>query len=240
MSSPQRPARASGRIRFGLATFVAGILIIFSAMAGGLPGIPLVPVSAADQCVALGGTLASGECQISSAQVKTGSFTLDETLHFLAGGSITVAPGSSLTLTITGSLTMDSGTSISSLANQSEVGATITINATGKVNLQGTAQINSDNAGQCNGGSGGNIIITSTYASSSSADPAIYVGASAKITSNGGVGGQRDALVETSPCRHQTVPLPLTASCSRRLCRGRPVTVAIKTVAPSGLLPAAT
>jgi opacity protein-like surface antigen len=130
--------------------------------------------ASADDCAALGGALVGTECQLSAAVTRSGTFTLDHTLHILGTGKITVPPapgGNDLTLDITGGLIMD----VPTLAGRSQIvgdvttaggiGATITVLASGDILLHGNgstgARISSNQvAGSCSGGRGGNITLT--------------------------------------------------------------------------------
>jgi hypothetical protein len=130
--------------------------------------------ASADDCAALGGVLAGGECQLSAPVTKSGTFSLDETLHILGTGKITVpsAPGgNTLTLNITGNLIMDvptlSGRSqiIGDVTTANGVGATITVDASGDIELHGNGTIgarisSNQTAGSCSGGHGGDITLT--------------------------------------------------------------------------------
>src|SRR5215471_6686878 len=53
----------------------------------------------ADDCVALGGAIVAGECQITTAVARTGTFNLDETLHVTGTGRID-ASGGGITLNV--------------------------------------------------------------------------------------------------------------------------------------------
>jgi hypothetical protein len=150
----------------------------------------------ADDCVALGGVINAGECQISSAQSKSNgncaggtSCQLDETLHLLPGGSLTVSPVSSgLTLNITGSLLMDDGSRISGNVSGSATGATIIVNATGDIILHGNvpgtsgAVIASDSS--CTGGVGkaGKIVLTADSDNNLLGD--VHIAKGARVTAN--------------------------------------------------------
>jgi len=130
----------------------------------------LLPIAAgqahADDCVALGGAINGGECQISVNVNASGTFNLDETLHILGTGGITVPPaagGNTLTINLCiGSgtacdLVMDAGSKISGNV-ASGPGATITVNASDTILLNGGAVISSDQtAGGCAAGHGGNV-----------------------------------------------------------------------------------
>ncbi len=87
MKSDTRDSRNRGG-RMILAAFLFGALAL---------GLAAPSPAAADDCVALGGTLVPAappnECQISGPTTpKTGTFNLDETLHILSGGTLNVAP----------------------------------------------------------------------------------------------------------------------------------------------------
>src|SRR5262245_46270098 len=110
--------------------------------------LPASQASAADQCVALGGQLQGGECVLSQSATRSGSFTLDETLHLTGAGAITVSPvANGLTLLINGGLTMDAGTKIDGTLSGVGVAATINIQTSGDVNMANGAKIIS-NQGQ--------------------------------------------------------------------------------------------
>lgn len=155
---------------------IQGLLLVSVLTTLSHPGIVQ-----ADDCVALGGSLVAGECQIVSAQTKSGVFTLEETLHILGTGSITVpivADGNSLTLNITngGNLIIDIPTSANGGRIVSDVGGTgqrvgadITVTAAGDIRLKGNGgaadgRITSDQTtGDCGTGSrAGNITLTAT------------------------------------------------------------------------------
>ncbi len=134
--------------------------------------------ASADDCIALGGSLVAGECQIASAQTKAGVFNLDETLHILGTGSITVpvaAGGNFLTLNINNGgdfiidipTTSSGGRIVGDVSGAGErIAANITVNATGDIQLKGNggapdARITANqNGGSCSVGSkGGNITL---------------------------------------------------------------------------------
>src|SRR5262245_47967627 len=150
------------------------ILAVLTIVIGHAAVVP----AAADDCVALGGALVGGECRIStpvtaSDSAHGGPFTISETLHITGGGSITIpkAPGgASLTLSVTGDVIMDVPTIaggaqiVGDASTASGVAATITINATGNIVLNGSgvtgAQISSSQTGTtCSGGAGGDITL---------------------------------------------------------------------------------
>jgi hypothetical protein len=118
--------------------------------------------ASADDCVALGGVLNAGECQISGNQIKSNancaggtSCQLDQTLHFLNPSSLTVSPQTAdLTLNITGDLIMEPGSRINGDGGPGTT-ADITVNATGSIILKqgvgGTpgAMITANRTGGC-------------------------------------------------------------------------------------------
>jgi hypothetical protein len=129
----------------------------------------------ADDCGLLGGALSGGECQIASAQTKSGTFKLGETLHILGNGSILVptAPGgNTLTLSIEGDFLMDiptvaGGSVISGDVTTSQAtGAAIGITTMGgNIVLHGNgtagAKISASQLGHANKGSrAGSITLT--------------------------------------------------------------------------------
>jgi len=135
--------------------------------------------ASADDCVALGGALVSGECQVSAAVTASDAlhggvpFVLNETLRITGSGSITIPPaaGASLTIKITGDFILDAPTAtgrsriIGDVSTATAIGATITIDASGSILLNGSgaagARISSDQTGgSCAGGGGGNITLT--------------------------------------------------------------------------------
>jgi hypothetical protein len=144
-------------------TILLAVLIVLVAVNMGAQ----VRVAASpDDCLALGGAMVVGECQISAPQTKSGAFTLDETLHILGTGSITVpalSGGNALTLNIKGDLIIDvGGQVIGDVSTAGGIGATVSINADGDIVLHGVgtsgARISSSqSAGSCTGGRGGNI-----------------------------------------------------------------------------------
>jgi hypothetical protein len=109
------------------------------------------------------------ECQLSVNVLYSGTVTSGHTLHILNGGQITVAPGDTLNLNITGALLMDIGGVISGNTSAANgVGATLNITASGNIFLAGDgtdgARITSNqSAGSCSGGGkSGNITLIST------------------------------------------------------------------------------
>jgi hypothetical protein len=124
------------------------------------------------QCVALGGTIsAADECEVSGAISASGTFNLSHTLHILSSGSITVpkaSGGNTLTVNTSGGLIIESGGKIVGDAgnspNDSAADAVdITVVTSGDVLLKGGAAITSkQTAGSCNGGTGGDITLTSS------------------------------------------------------------------------------
>lgn len=133
----------------------------------------LPQATAIDDCALLGGAIVGSECQINSVVSASSTYNLVETLHLLSGGQIIVPPiggGNTLTLNITGDFVMDIGSKISGDAvGSSAKAATININASGNIALQGDgvsgAEITANqSAGSCTGGAAGNINIQGTGA----------------------------------------------------------------------------
>jgi len=134
-----------------------GVVVIAAAFL--LCGAATARADAAD-CVAFGGTFVPGspdECQISTALVKTGSFTLDETLHILGTGSITTGAGG-ITLEITtGDFLMDSGALVDGNVAGCNTGGAITITVDdGDVTMVPGSVVRSNS---CHGGA---IVITAS------------------------------------------------------------------------------
>lgn len=133
------------------------------ALAGAaLAVLPASPASAVDQCAALGGSIAGGECVLSTHVTRSGPFTLDETLHITSSGSITVSPVTAgLTLTINGGFIMDANSKIDGSTNAVGSGATIKISTSADITLATGAKILSNqNLGSCTGASkGGDITL---------------------------------------------------------------------------------
>jgi hypothetical protein len=127
-----------------------------------------------DDCVNLGGTMVGVECQIKTAQAKSNAncavpsagCQVNESLHFLPGGVLTVSPaGAALTINVTGDLTMDIGSGISGNVLASDTGAQVILNATGNILLHGNgstgALVSANNFGCAGaGGMGGSIVMT--------------------------------------------------------------------------------
>ena len=134
------------------------------------------PAHAADDCVLLGGNAAflPGECRIDAAKIASnaahgGPFTINAPLRITGTGSIIVpsAPGgNTLTLNIAGDLTIDpptvagGGRISGDVTTASGIGATISVEATGNILVNGSgttgARITSNQtAGSCSGGRGG-------------------------------------------------------------------------------------
>lgn len=137
------------QIWFGMVALGAGLMLLGSGQA-----------LAVDQCVALGGALVNVppvECQISAAVVKTGPFTLNETLHILSTGSITTGAGG-ITIEITaGDFVMDDGALIdgNNPGSCPRRGGPITVTVDhGNVDLKTGSIIRSNSC------SGGDIVIT--------------------------------------------------------------------------------
>src|SRR5262245_37552949 len=131
-----------------------------SAAAGGLVTLILligggVGHAAADDCVALGGTLGA-ECVISGVvPAKSGTFTIAEALRFTSGGQLNVGTaGITINITPAGDFIMENNTLIDA-SSASNNGAPITVTlSNGNVDLQTGSIVRS------NGKSGGFIQIT--------------------------------------------------------------------------------
>ncbi len=127
----------------------AGLVTLILLIGGG------VGQAAADDCVALGGTLGA-ECVISGVVpvAKSGTFTMAETLRFTSGGRLNVAAaGITINITPLGDFIMEDNTLIEGSGGSK--GAPITVALTnGNVDLQTGSIVRS------NGGAGGFIQIT--------------------------------------------------------------------------------
>lgn len=149
--------------------------LLLGALLGGIVVASAPPGVLADDCIAIGGQLIAGECRISGTLQLAGSYTFDETLRILSGGSIQIPalnPGPNfLSLTTVDSIILDPGAKItgdnSASCNSGNpkvngVGATIVLTAdsdndlTGDVLISGPAapnpraQVTSN--GKCTGG----------------------------------------------------------------------------------------
>ena len=130
------PYGKNKRVPFSFLTF-----FIFAAM---MLSVSFPTQAIADDCVALGGAIVAGECQISGNQIKSNanclgglSCQLDETLHFLNPSSLTVSPvATGLILNITGDFIMEPGSKINGDVAGSATAANIIVNATGNVTLK--------------------------------------------------------------------------------------------------------
>ncbi len=114
----------------------------------------------ADDCVALGGSIVGAECQISSNVNKVGSYTIDETLHILAGKTINASNDTNIgiDLTIDGNLLMDLGSRIyanDELGVPNEDASPITLDVQGDLEMNDKSGIFAENIRS--GGDGGNI-----------------------------------------------------------------------------------
>lgn len=177
--------------------------LFFALLAVGFLAIAGTP-ALADDCGRLGGAInGAGECEISTAVTRSdvtapgGPYTISETLRIKSTGKITIpssTAASSLTLNIAGQLIMEDGavisgdtTPLSGGTSASQQGATITINAFGKITLAGDlgnggAKITSEmQAGSCVGnGRGGNITLISTAGGVQTDDGSVISSSSTK------------------------------------------------------------
>jgi hypothetical protein len=116
----------------------------------------------------------TGECEVSTALTKNGTFTIAHPLHILGGGKITTNLVGGITLIITGDLIIDTPTGATGTNGISGNGATsgtgpgrpITVNATGNILLHGDgtkgASITANQtSGDCSVAKAGNITLTS-------------------------------------------------------------------------------
>jgi hypothetical protein len=115
----------------------AGLVVLMAALFTISPPSPAF----ADDCAAIGGVLFAGppaECRITGAvTVAPGAYTIDNTLHFLSGGALTVSPQTSpFMVSVTGNLLMDAGSLLKADA-ASGPGGTIVITTTGNITLKG-------------------------------------------------------------------------------------------------------
>src|SRR3989344_4328173 len=112
----------------------------------------------ADDCAAIGGSIVSGECQLSTTFTSTGTFYFDETLHILGTGEID-ATGGGVTLNIDGDLIMDTSALIEAndpfMTNNGA--STVTIDATGSLDMKSGSDILAEN--NFLGGNGAKITI---------------------------------------------------------------------------------
>lgn len=139
---------------------------------GGMSLLSAPNRAAADDCGVLGGSINGGVCETSAQVTVSGTLTLNETLRILGGGNITVpaaapqAPGTPLTLNITGDFIMEAGSSIvGDVKGARKKGAHIAITTTGNMLLRGSgalgATISAHQKGTCTGGgAGGTIALT--------------------------------------------------------------------------------
>jgi Right handed beta helix region len=112
-----------------------------------------VSTAAADDCVGLGGVInAALECEITNlvAGVKTGTFTIAETLHFTDGGQVKVgASGIAVNITA-GDFIMDANTLLDGNVTGCNTGAAIAVALTGgNVTLEPLSVVRSNS---CSGG----------------------------------------------------------------------------------------
>lgn len=197
----------------------------------------------ADDCMALGGMIVSAECQISAPQIKSNancaggvSCTLDETLHILGAGSITVAPvAAGLSLTILGDLIIDTPSGVGDsgifgdVSTTSGVGATVSITAEQIVlhgdGIRGARLSATQQSGSCTNGKGGLITLVahgdvttepgsviSTNATCSAGE--ISISADMGVVSIGGLVSSQSSLTGTGPKqRPGGGPISIQAGC---------------------------
>jgi hypothetical protein len=140
------------------------LVVLFGAMVSFLEAPRQVLADVAD-CNTVGGSFSSvpePECVISNSQTKSGSFTINSKLRIANTGSITVPPlsgGNTLTLTVNGDFTMDSGSTIDgSVTTTGGIGAHIKVDVTGNISMLSGAMILSNQpAPSCTGGKGGAV-----------------------------------------------------------------------------------
>ena len=130
------------------------------ALAALVASLGAVSNAAADDCVALGGFInAAAQCEITNVVpgVKTGTFTIAETLRFTDGGQVNVG-AAGITINVTaGDFIMDAGAILDGNVTGCNTGAPITVAlASGNVNLETLSIVRS------NSGSGGFIQITTS------------------------------------------------------------------------------
>jgi hypothetical protein len=112
---------------------------------------------------------------LTSSVTKSGTFNIAQTLRLSGTGAITVpaaTDGNNLTINVTGDFVMETGTKISGDVTGTSAadgtGATIVIDATGNISLQGATTLplldgakitSTQTAGSCTGGKGGSITL---------------------------------------------------------------------------------
>ena len=163
--------------------FVAIALIAFSAL-----GISAY----ADDCTALGGSIVSGECQISSTVSKVGPYIIDETLHILSNNAINSSNTTTvgISLRINGDLILENASKISAnddAGSDSEPASPIILNISGSLEMNENSGILAEN--RRGGGEGGNITITTGADILMKSHSTI----SASRTNGGGPGGPTNA-----------------------------------------------
>ena len=179
------------------------------------------------------------ECQITTVRDlgAGGTFEVDRTLHiFGPGGQLRTNAGSTLTLNITGGLTIDIGGKITGMATTGGAsGATITITTGGAVLLAGDgtggALISVDQTGaSCSASKAGKITITSSFASAGAsittkrgskvtADADCTAGEIKIVATKGGVDIQglvesASAIAGSASKRPGGGPITISASCN--------------------------
>src|SRR5262245_24937227 len=172
-------ALAKVAARAGVVTAALALLLVAALAA------PALAVDAG--CAALGGTEVAGECQISTAVSRTGTFNIGSpsalVLHILGGGSIVTGAGG-ITLNINGGLVMESGALIDGNVAACATGGPITINVTsGDIDLKTGSTIRSNSC------SGGFIQITQTGTGTADIDGLVESVGSISGTAGGLPGG---------------------------------------------------
>jgi probable HAF family extracellular repeat protein len=192
----------------------------FSALLLAFLGVLAVSVgaspSAADDCVALGGTPSGGQCQITGTVSRSGSYAISTGLRITSTGSIVVpspgpGAGSSLSLIVAGGVNLEApalgqAAIDGNAGGVAAIGATVTIVAGGNIVMDGAGSVgaqirtsgNTSSASGCSAtappspiwGRAGDITLTSTTGH-------ITLGPGTKLTATGGcLGG---AIVLNTP-----------------------------------------
>lgn len=188
----------TGRRSASVSALLLGILGLLTVFVG-------ARAAAADDCVALGGTLSAGECRIAGAVSRSGSYAISTGLRITSTGSIvvpTLGPGlgNSLRLTVAGGVHLEApaggqATIDGSATGLAAIGATVTIVAGGDIVMDGAGSVgaqirtsgNTSSASGCSAtappspvwGRAGDVTLTSTAGS-------ITLGPGTKLTATGG------------------------------------------------------